>query len=131
MDRAPAKQQIQPPRSAPLLGAEVVFGNDVGYAEAAAGFEDAEGLSEHGGLVGGQVDDAVGDDHVDTAVGQRDGFDLAFEELHIGHPSLGSVAAGQVEHLAGHVQFVRLAVGADPAAGQQNVDATAGSVMGR
>jgi hypothetical protein len=42
----------------------VVFGNYVGDADAAAGGQDAEHFGEHGGLVGGQVDDAVGDHDV-------------------------------------------------------------------
>jgi hypothetical protein len=51
---------------------EVVGGDDVGDAEAPARFEDPVGLGEHGGLVGGQVDDAVGNDHIDGARRQWD-----------------------------------------------------------
>src|SRR5207344_614059 len=50
---------------------EVVFGNDVGDAEASAGLEDTECFGEYGGLVGGQVDDAVGDHDVHGFGGQR------------------------------------------------------------
>jgi hypothetical protein len=44
---------------------EVVLGDDVGDAEPPARLEDSVRLGEHRGFVGGQVDDAVGDDHVD------------------------------------------------------------------
>src|SRR4029450_13880485 len=43
---------------------EVALGNDVGNAEASAGLEDTECFGEYGRLVGGQVDDAVGDHDV-------------------------------------------------------------------
>src|ERR1051325_8881502 len=39
--------------------------NDVGDREAAARLQHAEGLGEHAVLVGGEIDDAVRDDHVD------------------------------------------------------------------
>ena len=48
----------------------------VGDGEAAAGLQHAERFAQHAVLVGGEVDDAVRDDHVDRVVGQRDALDL-------------------------------------------------------
>ncbi len=106
---------------------EFVVGDDVGDADAAAGGQDAEHLGEHGRLVGGQVDDAVGDDDVDRVRGQRDGLDRALEELDVGGSSLLLVGQGQRQHLLGHVQAVGLAGGADAAGGEEDVDAAAGA----
>jgi hypothetical protein len=52
-------------------------------------------------------------------------FDLALEELDVAGAGLGSVAAGELEHLLGHVDPVGLARGADPLGRQQDVDAAA------
>ena len=54
------------------FGGDLAADDDVGDGEAAAGLEDAEGFGEDAVLVGGEVDDAVGDDDVDGVVGQRD-----------------------------------------------------------
>ena len=54
-------------------------------------------------------------------------FDLAFEELDVGRPGLGRVAASEDEHLGGHVEPVHVAGGADPLGGEQHVDAAAGT----
>ena len=66
--------------------------DDVGNGEAAAGLEHAERLAQDAVLVGGKIDDAVRDDHVDRIVGQRNVLDFAFEELDIRRrpPSAGS-----------------------------------------
>ena len=84
-------------------------------------------FGEHGGLVGGQVDHAVGDDHVDGGVRQRDGLDGALDEFNVARARLRGVRPGQRQHLVGHVDPVRLACCADPAGGQQHVDAAAGA----
>ena len=106
-------------------GREVVLGDHIGDADAAARLEHAEGLGEHGWLVGGEVDHAVRDDHVDRVGGQGDGLDLALEELDVGGAGLGGVGAGQGQHLLGHVQPVGLAGGADPPGAQEHVDPAA------
>ncbi len=111
----------------PLVCGEGVVGDDVGDADPAAGSQDAEGLGEHGGLVGGQVDHAVGDDDVDRVRGQRDGFDGALEEFDVRRAGLRRVGEGQGEHLVGHVQPVRLAGRADAAGREQDVDAAPGA----
>ena len=49
---------------------EVATGDDVGDGEAAAGAQDTEGFGEDAVFVGGEIDDAVGEDDVDGVVGQ-------------------------------------------------------------
>ena len=51
--------------------------NDVRDGEASARLEDPEGLGDHGGLVGGEVYDAVGDHYVYVVLGERNVLDLA------------------------------------------------------
>ncbi len=82
---------------------------------------------ENDRLVGGQVDDAVGDHDVDRRVGQRDVLEVAAEELDVVDAGLGRVGAGQVEHLVGHVQPDRRAAGATRRAEMQHVGAAAGA----
>ena len=48
-------------------------------------------------------------------------------ELGVGSAGLGGVVPGEVQHLLGHVQAVGLPGWADPAGGQQHVDAAAGA----
>jgi hypothetical protein len=105
----------------------MVLGDHVGNADPPAGYQDTEHLGEHGGLVGGQVDDAVGDHHVDGRVRQRDGLDLALEELHIGCPGFAGVSTRQLEHLVGHVDAIHEPGRTDPPRRQQYVDAPARS----
>src|SRR6185436_17940252 len=52
-----------------VLGGEVIVGDQVADADAAAGCEDAVDFAEYAGFVRGEVDDAVGDDDVDAGVG--------------------------------------------------------------
>ena len=94
----------------------VRVGDDVGDRETPARAEDAGGLAEDRRLVAGEVDDAVGDDHVHGVVGQRDRPRSCPEELDVLDPGLALVAAGQVEHLVGHVEAVGLAASGRPAA---------------
>ena len=115
------------PGGRPVGGRQMVLGDHVGNADPPAGYQDTEHLGEHGGLVGGQVDDAVGDHHVDGRVRQRDGLDLALEELHIGCPGFAGVSARQLEHLVGHVDAVHEPGRTDPPRRQQYVDAPARS----
>ena len=84
----------------------VVVGDDVGDGEAAAGAENAGGFGDHLGLVAGEVDHAVGDDHVDGACWERDLFDVAAQPLHVLDSGFELVLAGQGEHLVCHVQTV-------------------------
>ena len=113
----------------PALGSvgrrEVVVGHHVADAEPAAGPQHAEHLVDHSRLVGRQVDHAVRDDHVDARLGQRDVLDESLQELDVVRARLLGVRAGELEHLVGHVEPVRLAGRADTAGGQQHVDAPA------
>jgi hypothetical protein len=51
------------------LVVHVRIGDHVGDGEAAAGPQDARRLAEDGRLVGGEIDDAVADDHIDRVPG--------------------------------------------------------------
>src|SRR5258708_13251191 len=55
----------------PLGRGEVVIGEDVGEAQAAAWPQDAEALGEDGGPVAGPVDHAVGDEHTPPTLPTR------------------------------------------------------------
>ena len=61
----------------PATRGQVVLGDDVADAEAAAGLEHPEGLGEHRRPVDRQVDHAVGDHHLHDLSRQEDGLDLA------------------------------------------------------
>src|SRR5262249_8472815 len=99
----------------------------VAHAEPAAGPQAPERLGEDAHLVGGQVDDAVGDDHVQMLVRQRDVLDVAVQEAGVGDPGCGGVGAGEGEHVGAGVQAVGGAAGSDPAGRQQHVQAAAGA----
>jgi hypothetical protein len=73
----------------PQSGVQHLAGDDVADPKAAAGLEHTERLGQHGGLVAGQVDHAVRDDHVDRSAGQRDGLDGAVQELDVAGSGLG------------------------------------------
>ena len=100
----------------------MVVGDDVGDPDSATGSKHPLDLVEYRLLVGREVDHAVGDDDVDGLVPQRDVLDVSAQELDIAGPCLGGVAAGQVEHLVGHVQPVGEPAGADPTSREQDVD---------
>src|SRR5262245_54480711 len=55
--------------------------DDVGDCEAPAWLQNSECLGDHAVLLGGQIDHAIRDDHVDGAVRKRDVLDFAFEKL--------------------------------------------------
>ena len=75
----------------------------------------------------GQVDDAIGDDHIDRVVGQGDVFDFAFQKLHILDAGLALVLAGERQHFIGHIEAVGFAGRADAPRREQHVDAAAGA----
>ncbi len=100
-------------------------GNHVGDGESTTRTKHAESFAEDPGLVTGQVDHAIGDDHVDRRVRKRDPLDLSSEELDVLDPGLALVSPGQFEHLVGHVQPKSLAARADPPSREQDVYAPA------
>src|SRR5690348_18074745 len=65
------------------LGENLAPRDNIGDGEAAAGLEDAKGFAEDLILVGGKIDDAIGDDDVDGIIGQGDVLDFAFEEFDV------------------------------------------------
>src|SRR5690606_25089173 len=73
---------VQTDVSADLVGQ---FGrrHDIGDRQTSTGTEHPIRVGEHRGLVRGQVDHTVGDDHVDGAVGDGQVFDLAEAELDV------------------------------------------------
>ena len=72
--------------------------------DAPAGSQHPEALAEHGVLVRGQADDAVGDDDVVGIAGQRHGLYLSLDELDVGEAEVVPVLAGQFQHGRRHVQ---------------------------
>src|ERR1700733_4462565 len=67
---------------------EVVVGDHIGDGNAASGAEDTRGLAHDLGLVGREVDDAVGDDDIDAGVGKREILEVALDELDVLDPRL-------------------------------------------
>src|SRR5829696_5614211 len=60
---------------------ELMLGDDVGERQATARTQRASGGREHGGLVGGEIEYAVGDDAVDAGVLDRRRLDVALAKL--------------------------------------------------
>ena len=116
----------RPAQSTAWCGAVVVaVADDVADPDAATGSKDSGDLGEHGVLVGGQHDDAVGDDDIDGGVLERHVVDGAVEELDVADAGLGGVAASQFDHLGGGVEAVDEAGRSDAASRQEHVEAAA------
>ena len=77
-------------RARRLVHADV--GDDVADREAPTGAQDPRRLAEHRGLVGREVDHAVGDHDVDRGVGERNVLDRALQELDVLDAGLALVA---------------------------------------
>ena len=105
--------------------AVVAVVDDVADPDAATGSKDSGDFGEHGVLVGGQHDDAVGDDDIDGGVPERHVVDGAVEELDVADACVGGVAASQFDHLGRGVEAVDEAAGSDAASRQQHVEAAA------
>ena len=99
--------------------------DDIADRKAAAGREHAERFATHLLLVRRQVDDAVGQDHVDRGVGDGQVLDLAETELDVvrAHALLGGPRA--LQHLGRHVDADHAAGGADSLRREEAVDAAA------
>ena len=97
----------------------------VGHREAPARPQHPMRFAEHGGLVGGQVDDAVRDHDVDARVGKGDLLDRALEEGRVEHAGPRLVVLREADHLVGHVHAVRVAARGDAPGRQEDVDAGA------
>ena len=99
--------------------------DDVADPDTTARAQHPGDLGERGVLVARQHDDAVRDDDVDRRILERDLLDRAVQELDVGRPGLGGVAARQLEHLDGGIEPVGEPARADPAGRQQHVDPAA------
>ena len=109
------------------FGRDLPARHDVGDGETAAGLQNAKGFAQNLVFIGGQIDDAVRDDHVDGVVGQWDALDLAFQEFDIRDTRLALVFVGEREHFVSHVEAVGFARGADASRREQHIDAAAGT----
>ena len=126
--RAPAMQPVHCSHVAAGRLVHVRVGDDVGDREAATRPEHPSRLAEDPGLVGGEVDDAVRDHHVDGLVGQRDLLDRSLDELDV-RPR---PAARWLPRASSSISSVMsspyaLPRRADPAGREQDVDAAAGA----
>ena len=101
----------------------VRIGDHVADGEATTGLEHPSRLAKDSGLVPGEVDHAVGDDHVHRGVRKRHLLDRAPQELGVLDPRLALVGTGQLQHLVGHLHSVGPAGGANAAGREQDVDA--------
>ncbi|GAA1388268.1 hypothetical protein GCM10009613_25320 [Pseudonocardia kongjuensis] len=117
----------RPFRGGAGTGVQVGFGQDVGDPEAPAGSQDPGGFGQSARLVDRQGEHAVGDDHVDHTVGQRDVFEVAQPELDVGRTDLGGVRAAQVDHVGARVDAIDVPARPDPAGREQHVQAAAGA----
>src|SRR4051812_42186031 len=78
---APANASNPHFHAAAHLFRHVTADNYVGYGEAAAGLQDAEGFAQNLVLVGREINHAIGNDDIDGVFGQGDAFDFALEKL--------------------------------------------------
>jgi len=93
----------------------------------AARFQRPEGLAEYLALVGREIDDAVGQDHVGGGLGHRQVLDLAEAELHLRVAALICIAARLGDHLRRHVDADDVAVRSDGLGRQEAIQAAAGA----
>ena len=121
---------MQPTQSNMLLrtaSGTLAAHHHIGDREPAARLQHAKGFAQHAILVGGEIDHAVRDDHIDRVVGQGNVLDFALQKLDILHARLPLVFARQRQHLVGHVQPIGFARGTDALGGEQHVDAASGA----
>ena len=69
-DRAPAIAADVAAASGSVGRCQVVFGDHVGDADTPTRREHSVHLGQHGGLIDGQINHTIRDDHIDRAVGQ-------------------------------------------------------------
>ena len=100
------------------FGGNVTTHYNVGYGEAASGFQNTERFTKYAVFVTREIDHAVGNDDIDRVVGQGNVFDFPFEELDVLHTRLALVLASQGEHFVGHVEAVGFAGRPDTLSGQ-------------
>src|SRR6185312_3709059 len=103
------------------------FDDDIGDSESATGAQHAKRLLQYLVLIGGKVDNAVGDDDIDRLIWQRNVFDRSLEKFNVGHAGLPLVLSGKCEHVIGHVEAVSLTRRPNPPRRQQHVDPAPGT----
>mmetsp|Transcript_11410 Transcript_11410/g.23858 ORF Transcript_11410/g.23858 Transcript_11410/m.23858 type:complete len:366 (+) Transcript_11410:611-1708(+) len=112
-----------------LLRAEVVGdlrgGHHVVHRHPPPGPQHPHHLPVHLLLVGREVDDAVGDDHIHRAVLHRQILNHSLAELHVGMATGLRVVARLGHHLGRHVHTDDAAGGPHGAAGEEGVEAGA------
>jgi hypothetical protein len=88
------------------------------------GFKTRNASTGHQVLVGREIDDAIGNDHVNGIVRQRDVLDFALEELDILYSDFALVL---ICRPASHpsIEAMGFACRSDPPGGEQNIDAAA------
>src|SRR2546426_579694 len=99
--------------------------DDVTQHEPAARPQHAPGLGEGLPLVVDEIDDAVGHDHVETPVREREVSDVAELEAHVRATIRGT--GRPLDHLRRHVDALDAALGAHELGGAQCVLAAAGA----
>ncbi len=109
------------------LGRDLPADHDVAHGEAPPRLQHPERFGEDLRLVGGKVDDTVGDDHVHRVVGEGDRLDVPLEELDVGGAGLERIGTREGEHLVRHVEAVCLAGGPHAVRGEQHVDPATGA----
>src|SRR3990170_1124948 len=100
---------------------ELAIGHDVGQHDPAPGSEDAVRLSDHLGLVRGQVHDAIGDDHVDALAFHGEVLDLSEPELRVPDPSRPREIPRGEDHLGRRVDADPPPVGSHAFRGREDV----------
>jgi len=93
----PEKHTLANPRQ------HLAMSHNVGHGKAAAWLQYTKGLSQNTVFVRGKVYYAIGDNHIDRTVRQRDVLDLALQELHILSACFALVLVGERKHFVGHV----------------------------
>ena len=104
----------------------VGVGDHVRDREPAAGAQHPGGFGDHLGLVAGEVDHAVGDDHVDALVRERQLLEVALDELDVLTPACAALARASSSISSVMSSPIALPVGRDAPGGDQHVGAGAG-----
>src|ERR1043166_2985215 len=107
------------------LGGNIATHNHIGNGEAAARPQNAKSFLDHSVFASGEIDHAVGNNHVHGIVGKRNVFDSALQKFHVRQPGLLLILPRQHQHLVSHVQSVRFARWANTLRRKQNVNSPA------
>ncbi len=106
---------------------EIVLESDIADGETSAGLEDARDFAKDSGLVGREIENAIGDDAVDGGIGQRNFVDGGEMEVDIGIAAGGCVGARAIDHGGRHIDADGATGGADHVGGEEDIEAAAGA----